>query len=271
MLVDTHCHIPLLIDENINRKLEPSDYQKASMIIDEAAESDVTTLVTIGSTSYIDSVNCSLLAKQYKQVFATVGLFPHDCTESWQEDLKKLIPLLADNPKIVAIGECGLDYHYPDYNASRQKDAFRAQIELALKYNRSLVIHTRQAPDDTLDIIDEYASELQGSVFHCFSEDLSFAEHVIQSGFYIGIPATVTYPKNERLRSIIKHVGLEHIVLETDSPFLPPQHMRGKKNHPREISTIAHFIAEFLHIDYHTVATITTHNAYALYRLHDSV
>jgi len=271
MLVDTHCHIPMLIDENINKKLEAYDYEKADQIIDEAATSNVTTLVTIGSTSYTDSFNCSMLSERYKRVFAAVGLFPHDCAESWREDLKQLIPLIKSNPKIGAIGECGLDYHYPDYHASRQKDAFKAQIELALEYNKALVIHTRQAPEDTLKIIDEYKSELHRGVFHCFSEDLAFAEHVINWGFYIGIPATITYPKNDRLRSIVATVGLEHIVLETDSPYLPPQHMRGKRNHPKEVATIAHFIADFLHIDYTVVAKITTENARTLYQFQDDV
>jgi TatD DNase family protein len=271
MLVDTHCHIPMLINENADKKLEQSDYEKAQQIIDEATASDVTTLVTIGSTSYVDSLNCNILSERYKRVFASVGLFPHDCSESWQEDLKKLAPLIKSNPKIVAIGECGLDYHYPDYHESRQKDAFKAQIELALEHNKALVIHTRQAPDDTIKIIDEYASELPRGVFHCFSEDLAFAEHVINFGFYIGIPATITYPKNDRLRSIVATVGLEHIVLETDSPYLPPQHMRGKRNHPKEVATVAHFISDCLHIDYHTVAKITTNNAQTLYHLQNDL
>jgi TatD DNase family protein len=267
MLVDTHCHIPMLIDENFNKELSKQDFEKADQIIAEAARSDVTTLVTIGSTSFVDSLNCSMLAKRYNNVYAAVGLFPHDCTNCWQEDLRQLVPLIKNNPKIVAVGECGLDYHYPDYNKLRQKDAFKAQIELALEHKRALVVHTRQAPDDTLKIIDEYEGELPRGVFHCFSEDLSFAQHVIDLGFYIGVPATITYPKNDRLRSIVAAVGLEHVVLETDSPYLPPQHMRGKRNHPKEVATVAHFIADFLYIDYTKVATITTKNARRLYNL----
>lgn len=267
MLIDTHCHISMLIDENTDRILTSEDCVKAAQFINQAKHVGVEKFVTIGSTSYIDSINCSFLATQFDCVYAAVGLFPHDCTTSWYHDLKQLIPLINSNEKIVAIGECGLDFHYPDFNASRQKDAFKAQIEMALEQNKALVIHTRQAADETLKIIDEFKNQLPRGVFHCFSEDLDFARYVTNLGFYIGIPATITYPKNDRLRNIVQTLGLDKIVLETDSPFLPPQHMRGKKNDPSQVATIAAFIAQMLNVDLETIADKTTANAEQLYKL----
>lgn len=267
MIVDTHCHIPMIVDENINKALTNQDYEKAEQIIDQAALVGVKKFVTIGSTSYQESVNCSLLSKRFESVFAAIGLFPHDCTSTWLHDLQALVPLIKSNDKIVAIGECGLDFHYPDYIAARQKDAFKAQIELALEYDKAIIIHTRQATDETLRIIDEYKNHVPRGVFHCFSEDIEFAKYVISLGFYIGIPATITYPKNNRLREIVSVLGLEHVVLETDSPFLPPQHMRGKKNYPCEVATVAQYIAQLLSLDVQDVARITTANATRLFRL----
>ncbi len=267
MLIDTHCHIPMIIDDNINKPFTQYDYEKAEQIIADASHADVKILVTIGSTSHHESINCSLLSNHFDLVFASVGLFPHDCTATWTDDLNELVPLIKNNNKIVAIGECGLDYHYPDYIAERQKDSFKAQIELALEHDRAIIIHTRDAADDTLKIIDEYKNERPRGVFHCFSEDLNFAQYVISLGFYIGIPGTITYPKNDRLREIVRAVGLDHIVLETDSPYLPPQHMRGKKNYPSEVATIARYIAELLAIDLAEVSRRTTANATKLFRL----
>ena len=268
MLIDTHCHIPMLIDETIEKVFTHVDYIKAEQIIDEAASSNVKTLITIGSTCHNESINCSLLAKKYAAVFDSVGLFPHDCKSTWMNDLKSLVPIIKDNNKIVAIGECGLDFHYPNYMPERQKDSFKAQIELALELNKAIIIHTRQAADETLKIIDEYKSHLPRGVFHCFSEDLNFAQHVTNLGFYLGIPGTITYPKNNRLREIVATLGLEHIVLETDSPYLPPQHMRGKTNHPREVATIAAYLANLLQVNIELIEQKTTLNAQDLFNLH---
>jgi TatD DNase family protein len=261
MLIDTHCHLPMLIGQNKRTFLSQADYEKVHQIISEAGSDGVSVLITIGSTNKQDSTECSLLANHFDSVFAAIGLFPHDCTADWHENLKELVPLIKSHEKIIAIGECGLDFHYPDYNPIRQKDAFKAQIELALEYNRALIIHTRNASEETLKIIDEYKNNSLRGIFHCFSENLDFANHVIELGFHIGISGTITYPKNTQLRDIVRMVGLGHVVLETDSPYLPPQHMRGKENHPRQVVTIAQYLADFLQIPLEEIATVTTRNA----------
>lgn len=267
MLIDTHCHITLLINSDTQKPLSDKDYYTAQSIINQAQSNHVNTFITIGSADQQDSINCSLLSKRFDEIFAAVGIFPHDSNSTWRDDLKKLEPIIKENNKIVAIGECGLDFHYPDYQEQRQKDVFKAQIELALELKKALIIHTRQARDETLRIIDEYSQNLPAGVFHCFSEDLEFAQHVVSLGFCLGIPATITYPKNSRLRQIVATIGLEHIVLETDAPYLPPQHMRGKQNHPEQVATIASYIAQMLEVPVETVAKITTKNAQALFNL----
>ncbi len=270
MLIDTHCHINILIKQQFDVDLEQFQINLAKKIIQEAHDAGVVHIINVG-TSVIESSNCIKIAQEYKNNYAVVGLHPNDCTNNWQNDLKKIAQYAEKNAtnKIVGIGECGLDYHYKDYNKQRQKDAFRAQIDLALTLNLPLVIHTRQASQETLKVLDEFKNEqhLRG-VFHCFSEDLSFADYAINElGFFIGIGGIITYPKNNSLRSIVKKYGLYNILLETDAPFLPPQNIRGKKNHPQQIKTIALYIADLLQKDFSHVANTTTQNAFKLFDL----
>jgi TatD DNase family protein len=173
----------------------------------------------------------------------------------------------AQELKIVGIGECGLDYHYEGYNKERQFDAFKAQIELALEHDLGLVVHNRDAGDDTLRVLEEYEHNNLRATIHCFSEDLAFARQAIEWGYYLGIGGTVTYPKNNVLREVVTTVGLDHIVLETDAPFLPPQPYRGKQNQPAYIAYIANYIANLLNVSSLEVAEKTTKNARDLFKL----
>ncbi len=172
-----------------------------------------------------------------------------------------------ESNKIVGIGECGIDMHYTDYNFSRQRDAFKAQIELALEHNLALVIHSRDAYDETLHILEEYRYNLTHVVMHCFSYDQAFAHTVTQWNFMLGIGGTITYPKNNELRTVVQSINLKHIVLETDAPFLPPQTMRGKQNHPQHIKDIAENIAHIRGESFDIIAQQTTRNALSLFKL----
>lgn len=245
MLVDTHCHINMMIKKQFDTQLPANYISSTQQIIDQAHNAGVTTIINVG-TSLIESNNSIILAKQFPSIWATVGLHPNDCTATWHNDLKQLVPLIKKKKenKIVGIGECGLDFHYPDYNVQRQRDAFKAQIELALEYDLALVVHTRDARDETLRSLEEFAGHISRGIIHCFSEDQAFADQIIAWNFKIGIGGTVTYPKNDYLRSIVKKVSLESIVLETDAPFLPPQELRGKQNTPAYIALIARYIAD---------------------------
>jgi len=267
MLIDTHCHINMMVKSTFDTPLQESDIPLAQKIVDVAHAHNVTLIINVG-TRAIENQNCILLARTFESVFATVGIHPNDSDE-WKEDfelLKKWIQHKEKN-KIVGIGECGIDMHYPDYNLNRQRDAFKAQIELALEHNLALVVHSRDAYDETLHILQEYKNNTMRATMHCFSYDQAFAQTVIDWNFVLGIGGPITYPKNEELRTIVKNIDLKHIVIETDAPFLPPQAIRGKQNHPKEIATIAQYIAELKHETFENVAAQTTKNALSLFGL----
>ncbi len=268
MLIDTHCHLNIMVKKDFDTVLEKQELYAAQAIINEAAQAHVTIIVNVG-TSLIESINSIELAQAYSGVYATIGIHPNDATEFWPDDLAELSSFLISTTKskIVAIGECGIDRHYPDYNLERQQDVFRAQIELALRYDLALVIHTRNAGDATLRILQEFKHPNLRGTIHCFSEDEHFAHQAIDLGFVLGIGGIITYPKNTILHETIKKVGLDHIVLETDSPYLPPQIIRGKQNSPRYIHYIANYIAELLGTDFDTVARTTTANAQRIFGL----
>ena len=272
MLIDTHCHINMMVKKKFDVLMNDEELQAANAILKNALSNEVTTIINVG-TSLEESTNCVELARTYTECFAAVGIHPNDAQESWHKELKEMESRWFKNNdykdffKIVGIGEIGLDKHYPGYNLARQIDCFRAQIEWALQYNLPIIIHTRDAQDMTLKIIDEYKNDNLRGVIHCFSEDQAFADEALRLGFKLGIGGTLTYPKSERLREVFKSVPLESIVLETDSPFLPPQIIRGKQNSPAQIKTIAEYVAELRGISFKEVAKSTTANAQALFNL----
>lgn len=271
MLIDTHCHIHNMVKKDFDVPLTPTEIDQSHQIVQLAYENGVTTIITIG-TSLIESKNAIALAQTNRFVWSAIGIHPNDCTADWKNDFKEITRLARDIElnKIVAIGECGLDMHYPQYNLQRQKDAFKAHIELALERSLALVVHTRDAAQETLYVLEEFKRDLQSrTVIHCFSENIDFANTVINWGFYIGIGGAVTYPKNNRLRDVVTHVPLESIVLETDAPFLPIQAMRGKQNHPRYIKEIAEYVAQLRGQSFDSIAQQTTCNSRSLFKLLD--
>jgi TatD DNase family protein len=270
MLIDTHCHINLMVKNNFDTLLQLSDLPNIKEIITQAYNNGISTIINIGS-NHIDNHDSLILAKTFDSIFITVGLHPNDGIKQWEQDLKEIKGWLQhkEQYKIVGIGECGIDMHYPDYNLNRQRDAFKAQIELALEHDLALVVHSRDAYDETLRILEEYKNETGRAVMHCFSYNQTFAKTVIDWNFLLGIGGTITYPKNNELRAVVASVDLKNIVLETDAPFLPPQIIRGKQNHPKEIATIAHFIADLRRESFETVAQHTTENALKLFGLHN--
>lgn len=268
MLIDTHCHLNIMVKQHEQTLLHNDMQPLAQAIVDNAHAHHVTTIINVG-TSFIESKNCITLAQWFSNCYAVVGIHPNDCKEDWRKELHDIEQFLKqkNDLKIVGIGECGLDFHYPDYNKHRQKDAFKAQIECALEHDLALVVHTRDARDETLRILEEYKNELSRGIIHCFSEDLQFAQQVIEWHFALGIGGTISYPKNNYLRDVVTNVNLSDIVLETDAPFLPPQSMRGKMNHPSNIALIAQYIAELRSEDFEMIASATTENASAIFKL----
>jgi TatD DNase family protein len=269
MLIDTHSHVNMMVKETFDTPL-PEDFKhKAELIINNAAQSNVSTLINVG-TSLVESINCVELARTFDNCFATLGIHPNDITEKWESELIKFSELLEQKKelKIVGIGEIGLDYHYPKYNKELQYTVLRKQIQMALAYDLPIVIHTRDAEQEVLGILEEYKQDkkLRG-IIHCFSEDLAFAERALKLGFVLGIGGPLTYPKNDTLREVFSTVPLEKIVLETDSPFLPPQKFRGQKNYPAHVKIVALALAELRGITYEEVARVTTSTATTLFGL----
>lgn len=268
MLIDTHCHLNMIVKKNFDVELTNDELNNARYYIDEASNADVKAIINVG-TSLIESLNCIELAQKYNAVFATVGIHPNDLNNQYKDELKALDNLLQHKRehKIVGIGECGMDKHYPDYNLDRQEYGFRYQIELALKHDIALVVHTRDAAEETLRILDDYKHDIKKGIIHCFSENLDFARTVTSWDFCIGLGGTITYPKNESLRTVARAIPLEKIVLETDAPFLPPQKIRGQQNSPQQIFTIANYLAELKSASLQEVAEKTTKNATHIFGL----
>lgn len=268
MFIDTHCHINMMVKKEFDVPLTSEQLDNAYTIIKQAHDKNVSRIINVG-TSLIESKNCVTMAHNSSHTFAAVGIHPNDCTPTWHQDLKEIKRLwFPEDPQafnIVAIGECGLDRHYPDYNLPRQIDAFKAQIELALEYNLGLIVHTREAGQETLKVLEEYHKHPLRAVIHCFSEDEYFAQQIVSWGWYMGIGGTITYPKNEALRTIVQKTPLEHIVLETDAPFLPVQARRGQQNHPEYIVAIAEHIALLKDQPLETIMHQTTTNAQNLF------
>ncbi|MBP6869584.1 TatD family hydrolase [Candidatus Babeliales bacterium] len=273
MLIDTHCHINIMLrgykTKSSYTEFTPSEIEHADKIIEQAYKQDTQLIINVG-TDLIESLTCVNLAKIYTNCYAIVGIHPNDATENWKDDFKKISSYVQEHElhKIIGIGECGIDLHYENYNLSRQQDAFKAQIELALEHDLALSIHSRDAAEETFKIIDQYRNESNfRGIMHCFAYDQGYADEAIKSNLVLGIGGTLTYPKNEILRSVVKTIGLENIVLETDAPFLPPQTMRGKENSPANIKIVAEFIAQLKETTYETVANVTTNNVKKLCKL----
>lgn len=267
MLFDTHCHLNMIIKKEFDIPLSNNFTELARKIINDAKKVDVIRLINVG-TSLPESLNCITLARTFESCFATIGTHPNDLKSNWQDDIKKYKDLLTDKKnKIVGIGEIGLDYHYQNYDKQKQYKAFEQQIQLALDHNLPIVIHTRDAKQEVLDILEQFKQNNLRGIIHCFSEDLAFASRALALGFVLGIGGPLTYPKNETLRSIFKTVPLESIVLETDAPFLPPQNIRGQKNSPVSVRTVAYALAELRDVPYQKIAKTTTETARKLFNI----
>jgi len=266
MFVDTHCHLNMLVKKEFDVLLTPDQIEAIDAIIQEAYNAGVKKIINVG-TSLLESINSVEIAKHYVTVFATVGIHPCDATESWYNDFKEIEKLAQhkEKNKIVGIGEVGLDFYHKPFFRQRQEDVFKAHIELAIEHKLPLSIHVRDAGDELLEVIEPYAKNITGAVIHCFSQNQAFANTVIQWGFYIGIDAPITYPKNEQLRDIVRNISLNNIIFETDSPFLPPQEYRGKQNRPAYIPLFAQTVADLKKETLAVVQEVTTANVKKLF------
>ena len=248
MFIDTHCHLSV------------KDYDDIDKIIkDDLLEVDKMIISGCDSESILESLE---IANNYDNIFVTIGYHPDQIDVVDDEDLKNLEKLLK-NKKVVGIGEIGLDYHYDDTKKERQIELFEKQLDLAVKYDMPVVIHSRDATMDTINTLKKY--KVKG-IIHAFSGSLETAGIYIKMGFLLGIGGVVTF-KNSKLYEVVEKIGIENIVLETDSPYLTPHPFRGKQNSSKYIPVIAQKIAEVTNNSVEKVGEITTQNASRLFDL----
>lgn len=259
-LLDTHCHI----------NFDSYDGDRDDVIM-RAGEAGVTRI--INPAVDLESSDAALaMATKYPGMFAAVGIHPNsskDFEPSWIDTIAEL----AAQPKVVAIGEIGLDYHWDESPKAKQFEAFEAQLALAAKLELPVIIHNREASDDMITILEKWATTLPASlrerpgVLHSFSAPKAIAERAINIGFYLGFTGPITYKNADDLRRIAASVPLERIVVETDGPFLTPTPHRGKRNEPAYIPLIADRLAALRQISLEALAEATTANAERLFNL----
>jgi TatD DNase family protein len=255
MFFDSHCHLDRIDLGDFDNNLDN--------ILATAKESQVDEMVCI-------SVNLESFDAMYEKVrgkdgiYATVGVHP-DHENATEPTVEQLVAL-AQKDKIVAIGETGLDYYHTE-GPEWQRDRFRVHIDAAIECNKPLVIHTRQARQDTLDILRAHHAEQVGGVLHCFTEDWDMASQAIDMGFYISISGIVTFKQAENVREMAVKIPDDRLLIETDAPWLAPVPYRGKTNHPAHVSLVAAKLAEIRHTDIQTIATLTRQNAHRLFSL----
>ena len=249
MFIDTHCH------------LSSSDYDDIDLVISENRKAGMEKII-VSACDKKDFEEAFLLSKKYKDIFLTIGYHPEYVDDIVSADIVELGALLKKE-KVVGVGEIGLDYHYTKDNSEVQIALFEQQLALAEKNNLPVVIHSRDATEDTINTLKKY--KVKG-VIHCFSGSLEVAEIYIKMGFKLGIGGVVTF-SNSNLYKVVEKIGLSNIVLETDSPYLTPVPYRGKQNSSKYVSVIAEKIADILGLSLDEVASVTTSNACELFDL----
>jgi TatD DNase family protein len=229
-LIDAHCHLTY----------EP--FADIETVLKRSRDAGVTGWVTIG-TDLADSQKAVELASRFENMFATVACHPHNAKSADQSTIAQ-IKKLAQSKKVVAIGETGLDLHYKFSTPQQQQDSFVKHLELAKELNLPVVIHSREAFDETMEILDAHESGLKGLVFHCYSGDLRQAKIILDKGWYISLTGVVTFKNAETTREVAKYVPLDRLMIETDAPYLSPEPMRKQKvNEPALLIHTAKFVA----------------------------
>ena len=253
-LIDTHCHLDM--------KAYDSDLD---LILEQAADAGIRNIITIG-IDLASSKAAVDLAATYPQIFATVGIHPHEAGKVTPAILHELSHL-AKSPKVVGYGEIGLDYakNYAPHKVQRK--IFATQLELAKELNLPVIIHDREAHEETIQFLKETGPFQRRGVMHCFSGDVALARQVIDLDFYISIPGIVTFKNAKELQEVVRKTDIRHLLLETDGPFLAPVPFRGKRNTPAKIIHTAQMVAELKKMSLNDVAAMTTRNAIDLFRL----
>lgn len=260
--VDSHCHLDMLDLNDFDQSMDK--------VIDQAKAHNVTEMLSISVD--LDSFPRVLAtAKDYPNVYASVGLHPCHAPDS-MISVDELVKL-ADDPDVIAIGETGLDYYMNDGTCPREEDfewqkhRFRTHIQAGIATNKPLVIHTRDAKEDTLKILEQENASQCGAIMHCFVEDIPTAEKALELGFYISFSGIVTFKNARSIQEVAAMVPDNRLLIETDSPYLAPVPMRGKKNQPAYVSYIAEFLSELRNCSVEHIARNTRDNYFRLFNL----
>ncbi|MBI5639432.1 MAG: YchF/TatD family DNA exonuclease [Nitrospirae bacterium] len=230
-------------------------------VIRRAQEAGFEALITVGS-DLAGAAECLRLAEKYDSVYASIGIHPHDAKD-FSEDMLAELRQWSKSKKVVAIGETGLDYHYDHSPRQTQREVFRSQLLLAREAGLPAIIHSREARQDTLDILRE--SEITRGVLHCFSGDMDMAEEALAMGLYLSLAGPVTFKKSVQLQEIARVIPDDYLLIETDAPYLSPEPLRGRRNEPSYMIHTAAFIAGLRGITIEDLARITTLNAKRLF------
>ena len=244
MIIDTHCHLEKQLYDNLDEIIHHMDGN-----------------IMIASADNLESsIEVDELTKEYDNIYGTIGIHPTEL-ENYNEETLKKIEQLLQNKKIVGIGEIGLDYHYGKEDSELQKKVFIDQIELAIKHNLPIVIHSRDAAEDTLKILKKYPNIKMD--MHCYGYSLEVAKELlkINPNIKFGIGGVLTFKNSKKLKEVVEYLDMSNILLETDSPFLAPEPLRGTTNEPYNTKYVAEYIANMKNISVEEVKKITTNNA----------
>lgn len=256
MFVDSHCHLDF-----------PDLVNNLDALLQKMEENQVTHALCV-SVNLTDFPRVLALAEAHDNLFASVGVHPD--YENQQEPTADQLAHLADHPKVIAIGETGLDYYRLTGDLEWQRERFRQHVRAARKCNKPLIIHTRSAAEDTLRIMREEGADQIGGVMHCFTESWEVAQQAIEMNFYISFSGIVTFKNAAALKDVARKTPLDRILIETDSPYLAPVPYRGKLNQPAFVKHVAEEIARLRTKDLDEIAAATTANFFKLFKVQGS-
>ncbi|MDP2921757.1 MAG: TatD family hydrolase [Candidatus Omnitrophota bacterium] len=254
MLIDTHCH------------LDFKDFDSdRDIVLKRSRDNGVGFIINVGS-SMEGTARSVQLAGDNESIYAAIGIHPHEADRVSENDIKVFQGFL-EKPKVVALGEIGLDYYKNISSGENQRKLFRRLLEIAKGAGLPLIIHNRDANSDMMNILKEVIGKRASGVMHCFSGDEAFLKECLDMGLFISFTCNITYKNAERLRGVAKSVPMDRLLLETDAPFLAPQEFRGKRNEPMRVKYAAEEIARIKGLSFEEVARITTDNAKVLFKL----
>lgn len=246
-LIDTHSHIDM------------DDFEDLDATISKAKDFGVEKII-VPSVDRSSFEKVLSLTNKYEGVYGALGIHPTEAQGVNESDFEEIIKL-SSTPKIVAIGECGLDHYWDKTFVNEQKEVFLKQIEIAKQLKKALIVHDREAHKDCYDLLTQNIKDEIPVIMHCFSGSWEFAKECIKKGFYISIGGVITFKNAKKLHEIALNIPLEHLLLETDAPYLTPVPYRGKRNEPAYVKFVAEEIAKIRGISFDEVAEITTANA----------